>query len=90
MVAVHSRSKQQWVPDCATPRAAVSLPFSSDSVVAAVMVERGAQALFEVVFAASERLDGKHLWLNCEENTKEGFRREATAVIRAAWPFLSL
>ena len=29
------------------------------------MVERAAQALFEFVFAGSERLDGKHFWMNC-------------------------
>ena len=43
------------------------------------MVEQAAQALFEFVFACSKRLDGKHLWMNCDEDTKEGFRGEATA-----------
>jgi len=52
------------------------------------MVERAAQALFEFVFACSERLDRKHLWMNCDEDTKQGFRREATAVIQAVWPFM--
>ena len=42
------------------------------------MVEQAAQALFEFVFACSKRLDGKHLWMNCDEDTKEGFRGEAT------------
>jgi hypothetical protein len=52
------------------------------------MVERAAQALFEFVFACSKRLDGKHLWMNCDEDTKESFRGEATAVIQAAWSFM--
>jgi hypothetical protein len=30
------------------------------------MVERVAQALFEFVFSSSERLDVKHLWMNCD------------------------
>jgi hypothetical protein len=54
------------------------------------MVERAAQALFEFVFAVTKRLDGKHLWLNSDEDTKAGFRREAIAVLQAAWPSRSL
>ena len=38
------------------------------------VVERGARALYEFVFRQSRRLDGKHLWLNADEVTKEGFR----------------
>ena len=49
------------------------------------IVERGAQALFEYVFSGTERLDGKHLWANCDEEIKAGFRAEATAVLEAAW-----
>jgi hypothetical protein len=51
------------------------------------MVERAAQVLFEFVFSRSDRLDRKHLWTQCDEHTKDGFRGEARAVIRAAWPF---
>jgi hypothetical protein len=52
------------------------------------MIERAARALFEYVFARSERLDVKHLWINCDEATKEGFRREAIAALQAAWPLM--
>jgi hypothetical protein len=47
------------------------------------MIECAAQALFEHVFAGSQRLDMKHLWLNCDEATKEGFRGEAEAALKA-------
>ena len=49
------------------------------------IVERGAQTLFEFVFSGAERLDGKHLWANCDEQVKAGFRAEAKAVLEAAW-----
>jgi hypothetical protein len=49
------------------------------------IVERGAQALFEFVFSRTERLDGKHLWANCDEGIKAGFRAEAKAVLEAVW-----
>jgi hypothetical protein len=52
------------------------------------MVERGAQALFEHVFSGTERLDGKHLWVNCDEVTKEGFRAEVKSVLEATMPFM--
>lgn len=52
------------------------------------LVERSAQALFEFVFSSCGRLDGKHQWVSCDEETKEGFRGEAKAVIVAAWPLL--
>ena len=38
------------------------------------MIERGAQALFEFVFSGIERLDGKHLWMNCDDDNEQGFR----------------
>jgi len=53
------------------------------------MIERGAQALFEFVFSGTERLDGKHLWANCDDQIKAGFRAEARAVLKAAWPGLA-
>ena len=49
-------------------------------------VERAAQALFAFVFSACDRLDGKHDWSECDEETKEGFRAEAAVVIDAVWP----
>jgi hypothetical protein len=52
------------------------------------MVERGAQALFQHVFSRIERLDGKHLWLNCDDVTKEAFRAEAKSVLEATMPFM--
>jgi len=52
------------------------------------MVERGAQALFEHVFSRVERLDGKHLWVNCDDVTKEAFRAEATSVLEATVPLM--
>src|SRR5687767_7953992 len=52
------------------------------------VVERAAQALFHFVFSSCERLDGKHQWATCDEETKQGFRDEARAVILAAWPLL--
>ena len=48
------------------------------------MVERAAKALFDSVFSSCGRLD----WTSCDESTKGGFRREATAVIDAVWPDL--
>ena len=58
------------------------------AILDAAMVERAAQALFEFVFATSRRLDSKHLWVNCEEETKLGFRREAEAVLQAVFSHL--
>ena len=49
-------------------------------------IERAAKALFDVVFSSVDRLDGKHIWANCDEDTKQGFRREAMAVILSVWP----
>jgi hypothetical protein len=48
------------------------------------MVERGARALFEFVFAGTQRLDGKHLWANGDDEVKAGFRAEARTVLEAA------
>jgi hypothetical protein len=45
-------------------------------------IERAAKALFEFVFSSCGRLD----WTSCDESTKTGFKREATAVIMAVWP----
>jgi hypothetical protein len=53
------------------------------------IVERAAQTLCEFVFSDCDRLDGKHNWTDCDEDTKDGFRGEAAAVIETAWPFLS-
>ena len=49
-------------------------------------IERAAEALYEFVFSGCDRLDGKHHWEHCTEETKEGFRREAAAVLEAVWP----
>ena len=48
------------------------------------IIERAAKALFDSVFSSCGRLD----WTSCDESTKRGFRREATAVINAVWPDL--
>ena len=53
------------------------------------MIECAAQALFEYVFAGTERLDVKHLWMNCDEATKEGFRGEAKAALQAVCHYFS-
>ena len=47
--------------------------YSADSFLDNSMVEYAAQALFELVFACSEPLDGKHLWLNCDAIRKKAF-----------------
>ena len=47
-------------------------------------VERAARALFEFVFSSCGRVE----WATCDEETKQGFRGEAKAVIVAAWPLL--
>ena len=48
-----------------------------------------AEALYEFVFSGCDRLDGKHHWGHCNEETKEEFRLEASAVLEAVWPILS-
>ncbi len=40
------------------------------------VVECAARALFNFIFARSERLDGNHLWTRCDEATREGFLRK--------------
>ena len=50
------------------------------------ILERAAEALYEFVFSGCDRLDGQHRWADCNEETKEGFRREAGAVLDAIWP----
>ena len=54
------------------------------------ILERAAEALYEFVFSGCDRLDGKHRWADCDEGTKEGFRREASAVLDAIRPLLFL
>ena len=54
------------------------------------ILERAAEALYEFVFSGCDRLDGKHRWADCDEETKDGFRREASAVLNAVLPFLFL
>jgi len=66
------------------PEASREVPFSV--TIDSDTIERGAEALFELVFSACERLDGRHHWADCTERTKAGFRREAAAVLAAAWP----
>jgi hypothetical protein len=58
-------------------------------IVDRAIIEQAAQALFEFVFSVCDRLDGKHRWNDCDEETKEGFRAEAAIVIETAWPLLS-
>ena len=53
------------------------------------IVEQAAQALFEFVFSVCDRLDGKHRWNECDEETKEGFRAEAAVVVETVYPLLS-
>ena len=66
--------------------APVPIPHSQSVVLDKDVVERAAQALFEFVFSSCGR--EKHRWTNCDESTKEGFRGEATAVIKTVWPLL--
>src|SRR4029079_14836628 len=54
------------------------------------MIECAAQALFKFVFARSERLDVKHVWINCDEARREGFLSEAKAALEAVWSSLRL
>ena len=52
------------------------------------LIERAAEALYEFVFSGCDRLDGKRHWDDCSEETKEGVRREASAMLEAVWPIL--
>jgi hypothetical protein len=53
------------------------------------LIERAAEALYEFVFSGCDQLDGKRHWDDCGEETKAGFRREASAVLEAVLPILS-
>jgi hypothetical protein len=76
-------------PEQKEPKAAVpNRVWAQSIVIEPAIVESAARALFELVFGCGQRLDGKDRWLKCDEQTKIGFRREATAVIQAAWPLL--
>jgi hypothetical protein len=61
-----------------------SVPLPRPIALDSDIIERAAQALFEFVFSSCGRLE----WATCDEETKQGFRREAQAVIDAAWPLL--
>jgi hypothetical protein len=63
---------------------AAVVPFPQPMALDSDVVERAAQALFEFVFSSCERVE----WATCDEETKQGFRGEAKAVIVAAWPLL--
>lgn len=52
------------------------------------LIERAAEALYEFVFSGCDRLDGNRHWDDCGEETKAGFRREASAMLEAVWPIL--
>ena len=52
------------------------------------LIERAAEALYEFVFSGCDRLDRKRHWEDCSEETKAGFRREASAVLEAIRPIL--
>jgi hypothetical protein len=54
------------------------------------LIERAAETLYEFVFSGCDRRDGKRRWADCREETKEGFRREASAVLEAILPILLL
>lgn len=74
----------------ATPRRGTSLALRTSPIkIDREVVERAAEALFDFVFSGCHRLDGKHRWADCDENTKAGFRAEVTAVLEAAWPALA-
>ena len=54
------------------------------------ILDRAAEALYEFVFSGCHRLDGKRRWADCDEETKGGFRREASAVLDVVVPLLFL
>jgi hypothetical protein len=66
--------------------APVGAPLSHPVMLDDDKIERAAKALFDFVFSHVNRLDGKHEWVNCDEDTKQGFRREVMAVILSVWP----
>ena len=71
-------------------RTAGSVQSHQSALVDHSILERAAEALYEFVFSSCDRLDGKHRWADCDEETKEGFRREAGAVLDAIRPLLFL
>jgi hypothetical protein len=50
-----------------------------------LIIEKAAEALYVYVFSGCDRLDGKRRWLDCDEGTRAGFRREAAAVLASVW-----
>jgi hypothetical protein len=54
-----------------------------------LIIEKAAEALYVYVFSGCDRLDGKRRWLDCDEGTRAGFRREAAAVLASVWPLLA-
>jgi hypothetical protein len=79
---VHHKAEQGRDAPLFGPRPIKPQPINGETV------ERGAQALFEHVFSRVERLDGKHLWVNCDDVTKEAFRSETRSVLEATVPFI--
>jgi hypothetical protein len=71
--------------ELATPISAMQTPLVA---LDAAILDLAAEALFKFVFSSCDRLDGKHDWNDCDENTRAGFRCEARAVIEAVWPIL--
>jgi hypothetical protein len=69
-------------------RAEPKVPQERSAPIGHDLIERAAEALYELVFSGCDRLDGKHHWEHCTDETKEGFRREAIAVLEAVWPIL--
>lgn len=70
-------------------RAEPRVPPERSASISHDLIEKAAEALYEFVFSGCDRLDGKHHWEHCGEETKDGFRREASAVLEAVWPILS-
>jgi hypothetical protein len=52
----------------------ISAPQTQVMAIDRAILDRAAEALFEFVFSSCDRLDGKHHWNDCDENTKDGFR----------------
>jgi len=77
--ATHSRDSERRAREGYRP-VAVRAPRIDSNI-----VERAAEALFQFVFSDCDRLDGRHSWAECEEETKAGFRREAAVVLASVW-----
>ena len=71
-----ARCKDEWAPKGSVSHIRIL-------ALDAAALDRAAEALFDFVFASCA---GRHRWTDCEEKTKDGFRREALAVIEAVWP----